>query len=123
MKFSTSIDNNLHIRILNSVIPLKFQNNKIIPCGQIFIGLSTHQSTGLGTHVYSQFIPTVERENLDFQNPYIERWNKEILKSIGKLTRSIYDHKILDQLQDYNSILAIYSFLPTTPNVDIGLLE
>jgi len=102
---------------------LKFQNNQIIPCGQIFIGLSTHQSTGLGIHIHSQFIPTIERENLDFQNPYIKQWNKEILKSIGKIIRLIYDQIILDQSQDYNSILAIYSFLPTIPNLNIGLSE
>jgi septum formation topological specificity factor MinE len=123
LQLSTSNDNNLHTRILNLLIPLKFQNNKVIPCGQIFIGLSTYQSTGLGIHIHSQFIPTVERENLDFQNPYIEQWNKEILKSIGKITRLIYDQIILNQSQDYNSLLAIYSFLPTVPNADIGLLE
>ncbi len=102
---------------------MKFQNNKIIPSGQIFIGLATHQSTGLGIHVHSPFIPTVERENLDFQDPYAKQWNEEIIQSIGKISRLIYDQIILDKSQDYNSVLAIYSFLSTAPNKDIGLLK
>jgi hypothetical protein len=101
---------------------LKFENNKILPCGEIFIGLATHQSIGLGMHVHSQFIPTVDRENLDFQNPYAQQWNEQIIESIGKFSRLIYDQLILDKSQDYNSLLAMYSFLPTTPAKNIGLL-
>ena len=39
----SSVNENLHMKILNSLIPLKFQNNEIYPSGLIFIGLGTHQ--------------------------------------------------------------------------------
>ncbi len=71
--------------------------------------------------MYSQLIPTIERVNLDLQDPYIATWNKEILASIGKITRLIYDRLILDKSQNFDSILPIYSFHTTYPNEEIGL--
>jgi hypothetical protein len=120
-QFYTSASNNLHTRILHSLIPLKFHDNKLIPSGKIFIGLSTNQSTGIGMHVHSQLIPTIPRENIDLQNPYIKIWNEEILISIGKIARIMYDQTILDTTQDYNSTFTSYSFEPTEPEKDIGL--
>ena len=100
---------------------MKWQQDRIVPCGQVFIGLSTHQTTGLGIHVHSQFIPTVERENIDFQNPYVGKWNEEILRSFGRIVHFIYDQSITDPSPDYQSILAMYSFQPTSPKLEIGL--
>ena len=111
------------MKILNSLIPLKFQNNEILPSGLIFIGLGTHQTTGIGMHVYSHLIPTIERENLDLQDPNIRIWNKELLSSVGKISRLIYDYMIHNCSQDYESIMAIYLFQSTTPKTEIGLFE
>jgi hypothetical protein len=74
-------------------------------------------------HVYSQFIPTIERVNLDLQDPYIKIWNKDILRSAGKIIRLIYDEMINVKLENYNRILALYSFQSTVPNTEISLLK
>ncbi|CAF2972551.1 unnamed protein product [Rotaria sp. Silwood2] len=117
--------NDLNIQILNSILPLKFQGHEIHPSGFIFIGLGTYQSTGIGMHVYSHLIPTIERENLDLQNPYIAKWNKELLTSAGLIIRHIYNQTILNSSQStsnkcYNAILAPYSFQPSTPQEQIA---
>ena len=99
------------------------------PSGQIFIGLATHQSTGIGMHVFSHLIPTIERENIDLQDPYVSVWNKQLLASIGKIVRYIYDQTMLDSVnqdsthttQHLNAILSSYAFQATAPNKDIGL--
>ncbi|CAF1429398.1 unnamed protein product, partial [Rotaria sordida] len=84
-----------------------------------FIDLGTHQTTGIGMHVYSHLIPTIERENLDLQDPYITKWNRELLSSIGQIVRSIFDQLILDNKQ-FESIFASYSFQQSVPNNEIG---
>jgi hypothetical protein len=115
-----SVNENLHMKILNSLIPLKFQNNEIYPSGLIFIGLGTHQTTGIGMHVYSHLIPTIERENLDLQDPYISKWNKELLLSIGQIARFVYD-QLINENKQFHSTLASYSFQPSVPNNEIGI--
>jgi hypothetical protein len=52
------------MKILNSLVPLKFQNNEIYSSDLMFIGLGTCQTTGIGMHVYNHLIPTIEREIL-----------------------------------------------------------
>ncbi|CAF4854390.1 unnamed protein product [Rotaria sp. Silwood1] len=121
-------DNNLNNQILKELIPLKFHNQEIIPAGQIFIGLATHQTTGIGMHLFSHLIPTIERENIDLQDPYISIWNEQLLISIGKIIRFIYDQIILDAVnniqydtsQYLNLILSPYAFEPSAPNKEIG---
>jgi len=107
------------MKILNSLIPLKFQNNEIYPSGLIFIGLGTHQTTGIGMHVYSHLIPTIERENLDLQDPYISKWNRELLLSVGQIARFVYDQLMIENKQ-FDSTLASYSFQTSVPNNEIG---
>lgn len=109
----------LNMKILNSLVPLKFSNGEISPSGLIFIGLGTHQTTGIGMHVYSHLIPTIERENLDLQDPYISKWNRELLLSVGQISRFVFDQLMNDQKQ-YDSTLATYSFQPSVPNNEIG---
>jgi hypothetical protein len=113
---------NVHMKILNSLIPLKFQNNEIYPSGLIFIGLGTHQTTGIGMHVYSHLIPTIERENLDLQDPYISKWNRELHLSVGQIARFVYDQLMIENKQ-FDSTLASYSFQPSVPNNEIGKLD
>ncbi|CAF1063458.1 unnamed protein product [Didymodactylos carnosus] len=123
-------NDDLNSRILKSLIPLKFHNDQIIPSGQVFIGLATHQSTGIGMHVFSHLIPTIERENLDLQDPYITIWNEELLVSIGKIARFVYNQAILDGVntpsqetnQHFDAILAPYAFQTSVPNKEIGRL-
>ena len=101
------------------------------PDGQIFIGLATHQTTGIGMHIFSHLIPTIERENIDLQDPYISIWNEQLLISIGKIIRFIYDQTILDAVNQIteqskstdqlNQILSPYAFQESSPNKEIGL--
>ncbi|CAF1417698.1 unnamed protein product [Adineta steineri] len=121
MKQQVSTNNNLNMKILNSLIPLKFQNNDIYPSGLIFIGLGTHQTTGIGMHVYSHLIPTIERENLDLQDPYISKWNRELLLSVGQIARFVYD-QLMNENKQFQSTLASYSFQPSVPNNEIGTI-
>ena len=113
-------NDNFNLKILHSLIPLKFQRNEIHPSGLIFIGLGTHQTTGIGMHVYSHLIPTIERENIDLQDPYISKWNRELLLSVGEIARFLFDYLIIDHKQVDQSIFASYSFQPSTPNPEIG---
>lgn len=67
----------------------------LFPCpnnGHIFIGFSTQQTTGTGFHLAAQLIPTVERENIDFQDVYISNWNCNLLAAAGQVSRLYYDH-------------------------------
>ncbi|CAF1298463.1 unnamed protein product [Adineta steineri] len=123
----SSIDSDIYTNILNTLIPLKVENDNIIPSGHIFIGLGTHQTTGIGMHIYSHLIPTIERENIDLQDTYIAKWNKEILASAGQITRLIYDQEMLinskksqEIAYTYPLIIAPYSFQPSVPNNEIG---
>ncbi|UJR18092.1 hypothetical protein I4U23_004992 [Adineta vaga] len=123
----SSINDNHHTNMLSTLIPLKFENDNIIPSGHIFIGLGTHQTTGIGMHIYSHLIPTIERENIDLQDAYIAKWNKEILASAGQIARLIYDQEMLinskktqEIINKYSLIIAPYSFQPSVPNNQIG---
>ncbi|CAF2700718.1 unnamed protein product [Rotaria sp. Silwood2] len=126
---SSSVFSDLNTRILNSLIPLKFQDENIIPSGLVFIGLGTHQTSGIGMHVHSHLIPTIERENVDLQDPYIAKWKKELLSSIGQIIRLIYDQEMIinaDKTQltvdNYDIILSSYSFQPSVPNNEIDIV-
>lgn len=57
--------------MLKEFIPLKFHDGQISSSGQIFIGLAAHQTTGIGMHAFTHLVPTIERENVDLQDPYI----------------------------------------------------
>jgi hypothetical protein len=71
-------------------------------------------------HVYSHLIPTIERENLDLQDPYISKWNTELLLSTGQIARFIYEQNVHKHVQSYQTTLAAYSFQSSVPNHDIG---
>ncbi|KAF8070283.1 hypothetical protein FPV67DRAFT_1486835 [Lyophyllum atratum] len=64
------------------------------------LGHATGQTTGLGGHMATRFIPTVERESIDLitsvytNSPMshpVPVWNKELLYVGGYLARSAYD--------------------------------
>ena len=59
--------------------------------GRVFIGFRTHQTTAFAGHLAARFIPTVERESLDFIDRYCARWNTELLAVGGYVARAIYE--------------------------------
>ncbi|KAF8894925.1 hypothetical protein CPB84DRAFT_1816083 [Gymnopilus junonius] len=104
---------------------------------RVFIGHSTAQSTGIGGHVAARFIPTVERESIDFM---------ELLYIGGLLSRAIYEFEMSTIQKDWvasrlnpglpheetetrliNRVLhglRFFMFYPSTPSSDVsGLME
>ncbi|GAA5813959.1 hypothetical protein MFLAVUS_007449 [Mucor flavus] len=74
-------------QIFKDLIPFPHQ-------GRVFIGFPTHQTTGFCCHMASRFIPTVERESIDFADRYISVWNKELLAVGGLLARMVYNDEM-----------------------------
>ena len=112
---------------LETLIPVRFENELIVPDGFIFIGLGTHQTSGFGMHVSTHLIPTIERENIDFQDPYIRKWNQELVHTVGMIARLLYDQTVfIDKkkkhwsIEDSRIALSSYSFQTTAPNKQIG---
>jgi hypothetical protein len=60
--------------------------------GRIFIGFRTSQTTGLAAHLAAPFIPTVEREAMDLQDPTLKVFNMELLDFAGILMRLTLEH-------------------------------
>ncbi|KAL0956086.1 hypothetical protein HGRIS_002254 [Hohenbuehelia grisea] len=112
---------------------------------RIFIGHSTAQTTGLGGHMASRFIPTVERESLDLMDRNVASWNKELLAVGGYLARCAYQHDIdniralwegasgrgtqeMDpELRTWLQgralhALKFFSFHPSTPSAEVSIL-
>ena len=105
---------------------MKLKNESFVPAGLIFIGFATHQTTGIGMHIHSHLIPTIERESLDLQDPHIAVWNKELLSMIGQIARFIYDRTLLENIHlssgsaSSTALLAPFSFQTTSPDSQIG---
>lgn len=64
---------------------------KLDKMGHVFIGFRTHQTTGFAGHVAARFIPTVERESIDFIDRHCARWNLELLAIGGYTCRAVYE--------------------------------
>ncbi|KIJ58355.1 hypothetical protein HYDPIDRAFT_119620 [Hydnomerulius pinastri MD-312] len=58
---------------------------------RVFIGHATAQTTGIGGHMASHFIPTVERESIDLADRNVAIWNRELLYVGGFLCRAVYE--------------------------------
>lgn len=59
--------------------------------GRIFIGFPTHQTTGLNAHISApSVIPTVERESIDLNARYVRKWNIEMLRAAGVVSRIVF---------------------------------
>ena len=103
---------------------MKWNNGSLVPAGLIFIGFATHQTTGIGLHIHSHLIPTIERESLDLQDPHIAAWNRELLAVTGQLARFIYDQTLSENIQLISgssaAIFAPFSFQSTSPDSQIG---
>ncbi|RUS35028.1 hypothetical protein BC938DRAFT_476673 [Jimgerdemannia flammicorona] len=69
--------------------------------GRVFIGFPMSQTTGCASHMAARFIPTVERDAIDFTDPYIGKWNMELLTIGGLLCRIVYE----DELEQVGKLL------------------
>ncbi|KAF8431278.1 hypothetical protein L210DRAFT_3651176 [Boletus edulis BED1] len=58
---------------------------------RVYIGHATAQTTGIGGHMASHFIPTVERESVDLADINVAIWNRELLHIGGVLCRAVYE--------------------------------
>ena len=57
--------------------------------GRIFIGFRTSQTTGVAAHCAAPFVPTVEREQIDTQDPTLRVFNLELLNFAGIVARLV----------------------------------
>ncbi|KAF9435865.1 hypothetical protein BGZ76_005362 [Entomortierella beljakovae] len=73
--------------------------------GRIFIGFPTHQTTGFCSHVAGRFIPTVERESIDFVDKCLQVWNHELLSMAGLLSRGLYEDELSQISGLYNEMI------------------
>ncbi|KAI8974636.1 hypothetical protein BDB01DRAFT_805850 [Pilobolus umbonatus] len=133
-------------QIFKELIPFPHQ-------GRVFIGFPTHQTTGCCCHMASRFIPTVERESIDFADRYISVWNKELLCVGGLLARMVYNddmeqisrlykelvglHTLVDKSASDNGVdsakylleqraahaLHSFTFQPSTPSAIVGTIH
>ncbi|CAO1625305.1 unnamed protein product [Parajaminaea phylloscopi] len=67
---------------------------KLDRMGHVFIGFRTHQTTGFAGHVAARFIPTVERESIDFIDRHCARWNMELLSMGGYTCRAVFEAEL-----------------------------
>ncbi|KAI0037007.1 hypothetical protein K488DRAFT_75577 [Vararia minispora EC-137] len=73
---------------------------------RIFIGHSTGQTSGIGGHMATRFIPTVERESIDLVDRHVAVWNKELLYVGGFLSRSGYEREMAIIREKWNQSAA-----------------
>jgi hypothetical protein len=105
--------------------------------GHVFIGFPTHQTVGCSIHLAGHFIPTVERESLDFVDKVLCVWNQDLLSMGGLLARIVceYDLEQIDGLFSQLSLdekssdwinkkaahtLNSFTFNPSTPTNIVG---
>ncbi|KAH6901437.1 hypothetical protein BKA70DRAFT_1309603 [Coprinopsis sp. MPI-PUGE-AT-0042] len=61
---------------------------------RVIVGHATSQTTGIGGHMAARFIPTVEREAIDFAAEHVSVWNKALLEVGGILSRVAYEYEL-----------------------------
>lgn len=108
--------------ILSKLLP--FPSN-----GKVFIGFETHQTSGLGIHLTAPFIPTVERESIDFVDSCLKIWNIELVQLAGRLCRVIYEEEVTNihfesnpnYLKQAKHVMESFNFKNSTPSGVIGV--
>ncbi len=85
----------VHINTSSACTSLSSGPMQELLAGRVFIGFATAQRTGCAFHLDTHLIPTVERENIDFQDPVISRWNEGMLQMAGQVARLVYEHRML----------------------------
>ncbi|RUS25101.1 hypothetical protein BC938DRAFT_472625 [Jimgerdemannia flammicorona] len=84
----------------------------LIAMGRVFIGFPMTQTTGCACHMAARFIPTVDRNAIDFTDRYIGQWNKELLAMGGLLCRIVYE----DELEKIGLIVKVVEKMPSSTN-------
>ncbi|KAI8818837.1 uncharacterized protein EV422DRAFT_167088 [Fimicolochytrium jonesii] len=84
--------------IFNDLVPLVGEQ------GRIFIGFPTYQTTGCTAQLAAHLIPTVERESIDFVDPTLNMWNRELLTMGGLLARILYDDNMEETQRLYSAM-------------------
>ncbi|KXS11237.1 hypothetical protein M427DRAFT_115056 [Gonapodya prolifera JEL478] len=72
--------------------------------GRVVIGFATHQTTGCSMLLSGQFIPTVERESIDFVDRVLANYNNELLSACGVLARICHDDDLAQVDRLYRSM-------------------
>ncbi|KAH8981254.1 hypothetical protein EDB83DRAFT_1390074 [Lactarius deliciosus] len=73
---------------------------------RVFIGHSTGQTTGIGGHMATRFIPTVEREAIDLVDRNVAVWNKGLLHVGGFLARFAYEQEMETIKKEWDAAVA-----------------
>lgn len=104
--------------------------------GHIYIGFPTHQTTGAAFQLAAHFIPTVERESIDFVDKTLAIWNQEILAISGLFVRIIFEEEVTmiqnfcESCLDHENLeyahkkfahtLNSFTFKKSTPSIIVG---
>ncbi|OCH93196.1 hypothetical protein OBBRIDRAFT_885709 [Obba rivulosa] len=101
----------------------------------IFVGQATTQTTGIGGHMWSRFIPTSERQSIDLANGSVKVWNEELLYVGGYLARTIYESELVKLHQSWPSgpidirssayqqalhVIQFFTFHRSTPSPEVS---
>jgi hypothetical protein len=62
--------------------------------GLISIGFFSQQTVGTSFHINLPVFSTFDRENLDFENISLKKWNEDLLFLAGATARVYYDNQI-----------------------------
>jgi hypothetical protein len=82
----------------------------------LFVGFDTALLTGCGFHTSGDFLPTMERTNLDMSHPQIGQWNKELLLVAGNVARAYYNFRMGEMRAEYDALPAFVSSLSPSPH-------
>lgn len=104
--------------------------------GRIFIGFETHQTTGCAVHLAGPFIPTVERESLDFVEKSLACWNEELIRIGAKVMRLVHQVEMEGIAKLYSAsppdeaywrravhVVCAFGFGPSSPSPAPALLS
>ncbi|KAF9451267.1 hypothetical protein P691DRAFT_796992 [Macrolepiota fuliginosa MF-IS2] len=70
------------------------------------------QTTGIGGHMAARFIPTVEREAIDFMDRNVAVWNRELLYVGGLLSRAAYQLEIGLIRETWDANIEVFKEVP-----------
>ncbi|KAI8054684.1 hypothetical protein BDF22DRAFT_654812 [Syncephalis plumigaleata] len=89
--------------------------------GHVYIGFPTHQTTGFSSHIAAHFIPTVERESIDFVDPCLAAWNEDLLSMCGLLARVLYEDEMNTIANIYRDLMGNFTtFSPESSSNEAG---
>ncbi|KAH6912025.1 hypothetical protein BKA70DRAFT_1266286 [Coprinopsis sp. MPI-PUGE-AT-0042] len=90
---------------------------------RVIIGHATSQTTGIGGHMAARFIPTAEREAIDFAAEHVSVWNKALLEVGGILSRVAYEYEFAGIEKRWDEAAQISATLESTKAVRDSLVK